>query len=80
MEEKEIKKICESAGVSTALILGYHGKHGNVERKVIFEGLNLKGEPKLRFPDSRHLLKDTLIGYEKVYSLKEINYGMENLR
>jgi hypothetical protein len=78
MEEKEIKKICESAGVSTALILGYHGKYGNVERKVIFEGFSLKGEPKLRFPDSRHFFKDTLIGYDKVYSLKEVNYGMEN--
>jgi hypothetical protein len=77
MEEEQIKKICESAGVSTALMLGYHGREGDVERKVMFEGFSPKGEPKLRFRDSKHLLQDTLIGYDNIYSLKEVNYCME---
>jgi hypothetical protein len=79
MNKKEIKQICESAGVSTALMLGYHGREGDVERKVIFEGFSPKGEPKLRFPDSRHLLQNTMIGYDNVYSLKKFDYGNINL-
>jgi hypothetical protein len=77
MEEQEIKKICESAGVSTALMLGYHGREGDVERKVMFEGFSPKGEPKLRFRDSRHLFEDTFLGYDKVYSLRKVDYGNE---
>jgi hypothetical protein len=78
MEEEQIKQICESAGVSTALMLGYHGNHGNVERKVLFEGFTPKGEPKLRFRDSKDLLRNTMINYDKIYSLKESSYGNEH--
>jgi|WetSurMetagenome_2_1015567.scaffolds.fasta_scaffold200446_4 hypothetical protein len=77
MEEEEIKKICESAGVSTALVIGYHGREGDIERKVMLEGFNFTGEPRLRFMDSKDFFKDTRIGYDNVYSLKEVNYSTE---
>jgi hypothetical protein len=77
MEEAQIRQICESAGVSTALMIGYHGKHGDVERKVLFEGFSPKGEPILRFKDSKDFFKNILIGYDNVYSLKEVNYSTE---
>jgi hypothetical protein len=76
MEETELRQICEGAGASTALMLGYHGKHGDVKRIVIVERSSEGNlEPRLR--DSTHLLKDTGIGYDKIYSLKKVPYGNE---